>query len=252
MLGNAIIVLKTSKYSFATVRDNKMVELSDELIDIWLEDGQKISEYYSALVLKEGILSAKSIGEREEERNFRVFDKLFEGLVIETNSSFLDIGCGKGELLDYLNWQLRSISKLNYLGIDIVPAFISAAKQKFPLNKFQNHNFIHPSFFPEKQFDIVLALGVLVTRVRDYNLFIEYFVKKMVKCARKYVVFNIISDIEASSLNYSQPNAVGHSTVLSVEILNSIISSLDCATCRVEPLKIFPDATDLFVYIELC
>ena len=104
----------------------------------------------------------------------------------------------------------------------------------------------------EKQFDIVLALGVLVTRVRDYNLFIEYFVKKMVKCARKYVVFNIISDIEASSLNYSQPNAVGHSTVLSVEILNSIISSLDCATCRVEPLKIFPDATDLFVYIELC
>lgn len=231
-----------------------MTELSDELIHIWLEDGHKISEYYSELVLKEGILSAKSIGEREEERNFRVFDKLFEGLVIEPNSSFLDIGCGKGELLDYLNLQLLyiSIRNLNYLGIDIVPAFTSAAKQKFPLNKFQNQNFIHPSFSPEKQFDIVLALGVLVTRVREYNLFFEYFVKKMVKCARKHVVFNIISDIEASSPNYTQQNAVGHSTVLSVEILNSIISSLDCATCRVEPFKIFPDATDMFVYIQLC
>lgn len=231
-----------------------MTELSDELIHIWLEDGHKISEYYSELVLKEGILSARSLGEREEERNFRVFDKLLEGLVIEPKSSILDIGCGKGELLDYLKKQLLYINRshLNYLGIDIVPAFISAAKQRFPLNKFKNQNFIHPSFMPEKQFDIVLALGVLVTRVREYNLFFEYFVKKMVKCARKCVVFNIISDIEASSPNYSQPNAVGHSTVLSVEILNSIISSLDCATCRVEPYKIFPDATDMFVYIQLC
>ncbi|MFN6571610.1 class I SAM-dependent methyltransferase [Dendronalium sp. ChiSLP03b] len=228
-----------------------MTKLFNELIHIWLEDGQKISKHYSELVLKEGTLSAKSIGEREDKRNFRFFDKLFEGIVIEPDCSVLDIGCGKGELLDYFKLQLPYINSLNYLGIDIVPAFISAAKQRFPLNSFQNHNFIHPSFLPEKQFDIVLALGVLVTRVREYNLFVEYFVKKMVKCARKCVVFNIISDIEADSPNYSQLNAVGHSTVLSVEILNSIISSLDCATCRVEPLKIFPDATDMFVYIKL-
>jgi cyclopropane fatty-acyl-phospholipid synthase-like methyltransferase len=246
-------MLNGKRYNcFDTVINNKMTELSDELIHIWLEDGQKISEYYSELVQKEGILSPKSIGEREEKRNFRVFDKLFEGVVIEPNSSFLDIGCGKGELLDYLNLRSLDINNLNYLGIDIVPAFISAAKQRFSFNEFQNHNFIHPSFIPEKQFDIVLALGVLVTRVREYNLFFEYFVKKMVKCARKSVVFNIISDIEASSPNYSQPNAVGHSTVLSVEILNLIISSFDYATYRVEPFKIFPDATDMFVYIQLC
>ncbi|MDZ8183713.1 MAG: class I SAM-dependent methyltransferase [Nostoc sp. ChiSLP02] len=228
-----------------------MTELSDELIQIWLQDGQRISERYSELVLKEGISSAKSLGEREAERNFQFFEKLFEGVVIEPNDSVLDIGCGKGELLDYLTLQLLDINNLNYLGIDIVPAFLSAAKQRFPLKTFENYNFIHPSFVPEKQFDIVLALGVLVTRVREYNLFFEYFVRKMVKCARKYVVFNIISEIEVTSGNYSQPNAVGHSTVLSAEILESIINSLDCKDWRKQHYKIFPDATDMFVCIQL-
>ncbi|KOP23140.1 hypothetical protein AMR41_27955 [Hapalosiphon sp. MRB220] len=233
------------------MKHNQMTKVSDELIHIWLKDGQKISERYSKLVIKEGISSAKSIGEREEQRNFLFFEKLLEGIVIESNCSVLDIGCGKGELLEYLTLHLPDINNLNYLGIDIVPAFISAAKQKYPFQNFQNINFIHPSFFPEKQFDIVLALGVLVTRVREYNLFFEYFIKKMVKCARKNVLFNIISDIEVSSLNYSQENAVGHSTVLSAEILDSTIKSLDCDNWRVEPYRIFSDATDMFVYIQL-
>ncbi|MEA5504257.1 class I SAM-dependent methyltransferase [Halotia wernerae UHCC 0503] len=233
------------------MKHNKIAKVSDELIHIWLEDGQKISEYYSELVIKEGISSSKSIGEREEERNFRFFDKLLEGIVIEPSYSVLDIGCGKGELLDYLMLQLPDINNLNYLGIDLVPAFISAAQQRFIFKNFQNYNFINPSFFPEKQFDIVLALGVLVTRVREYNLFIEYFVKKMVKCARESVLFNIISEVETFSPNYSQQNTVGHSTVLSAEILDSIIKSLDCDNWRVEPYRIFPDATDMFVSIQL-
>lgn len=140
---------------------------------------------------------------------------------------------------------------MNYLGIDIVPAFLLAARQNFPSKEFQLNNFIEPSFLCESKFDIVLALGVLVTRVREYDLFVEYFVRKMLNCARKYVLFNIISEIEASSPNYSQPNGVGHSTALNVEKMHSILNSLDCYAWRVEPYNIFPDATDLFVCIQL-
>ncbi len=230
---------------------NQMSKFSEEFICRWLEDGQHISEYYCELVFHEGVTSAKSIGERYEQRNLQVFDKLFEGIVIHPDYSILDVGCGKGELLEYLPLRFSSISKLNYLGIDIVPAFLSAARQNFPSKEFQLNNFIEPSFFLENKFDIVLALGVLVTRVREYDLFVEYFVRKMLKCARKYVLFNIISEIEPSSPNYSQPNGVGHSTALSAEILYSIINSLDCYAWRVEPYNIFPDATDLFVCIQL-
>ncbi|BBD62738.1 membrane-associated protein (plasmid) [Nostoc sp. HK-01] len=228
-----------------------MEELSQSLIDIWLEDGQKISEHYNELILKEGILSAKSLNERAETRDFSVFANLLSDVVIEPNYSLLDIGCGKGELLDYLMLNLPYSHKLDYLGIDIVPAFISAAKEKYPRRKFQKYNFVQASFFPEKQFDIVIALGVLVTRVREYNLFFEYFVNKMVKCAKKPVVFNIISEIEAESLNYSNPKGVGHSTVLDIEVLHSVINSIDCADWRIKPFKIFPDATDMFVSIQL-
>ncbi|MDF5711676.1 MAG: class I SAM-dependent methyltransferase [Nostoc sp. S4] len=230
---------------------NKMIKFSDELINIWLEDGQHISKHYSQLVFKEGLTSSKSIGERNEQRNFKVFDKLFEDIVIHPDFSILDVGCGKGELLDYLTLQLPNINQLKYLGIDIVPALVSAAKQKFPLKEFEIKNFIQPDFCPKNKFDIVLALGVLVTKVREYNLLIEYILNQMVKYAKKYVLFNIISNIDPSSYNYSQPNAVGHSTVLSTNVLYSIIDSLDCYAYKVKPYNIFPDATDLFVCIQL-
>ncbi len=229
----------------------RAAEFPNELILKWLEDGNRITENYSELVVKEGLASAKSIGERKEQRDFQVFDKLFEKVSIWSACSILDVGCGKGELLDYLSLRFSDIGNYNYLGIDLVPAFILEAKRKFPSKEFHQVNFIDPSFYPENQFDIVLALGVLVTRVRHYDRFVEYFIKKMVRCARKYVLFNIISSIEPSSPNYRDTKGVGHSTVLNTEILDSIISDIRCYDCKVEPYNIFPDATDLFVQIQL-
>ncbi|MUG95414.1 methyltransferase [Scytonema sp. UIC 10036] len=228
-----------------------LTQFSDELINTWLEDGQCIREYYSQLVAKEGLKSARSIGERDEKRDFRVFERLFEKVSISSNCSILDIGCGKGELLDYLSSRFPNISYSNYLGIDIVPAFIPINQQKVPSQEFKLVNFIDPSFTPENKFDIVLALGVLVTRVRHYECFVEYFVQKMVKCAKKYVLFNVISYIEPSSSNYSDPLGVGHSTVLDTKTLHSIIDNVCCYKWLVEPYNIFPDATDLFVQIQL-
>ncbi|GAA6624160.1 class I SAM-dependent methyltransferase [Scytonema sp. NUACC26] len=228
-----------------------LTQFSDELINTWLEDGQCIREYYSELVAKEGLKSARSIGERDEERDFRVFELLFEKVSIWSNCSILDVGCGKGELLDYLSFRFPNISYSNYLGIDIVPTFLSTNQQKFPSQEFKLVNFIDPSFEPENKFDIVLALGVLVTRVRHYECFVDYFVKKMVKCAKKYVLFNVISYIDPSSSNYSDPLGVGHSTVLDTNTLHSIIDGFCCYKWLVEPYNIFSDATDLFVQIQL-
>lgn len=228
-----------------------MSNFSNELIHIWLEDGQRISEHYSELALKEGLTSAKSIGERDDQRDFRFFDQLFQRVIIQPDCSILDIGCGKGEVIDYLSLRFPDINNYNYLGIDIVPAFITVAQQKFPLKNFQINNFINPFFDPENKFDIVLALGVLVTRVRQYDQFVEYFVRKMLKCARKYVLFNIISYIDSTSPNYSQPNGVAHSTVLNPDILYLLLDSIDCYDWKVEAHNIFPDATDLFVHIQL-
>lgn len=224
---------------------------SDQFIHRWLEDGQHVRKNYGELISKEGLTSAKSLGERKEQRDWRFFDRLFDTISLYNEYSILDIGCGKGELLDYFSLHFPNVNDYDYLGIDLVPEFMKVAKQNFPSRKFEAVNFINPSFSPNKQFDIVVALGVLVTRVRYYELFVEYFVKKMVKYAKKYILFNIISNIDLSSPNYSDPNGVGHSTVMSAEVLRSFIDTIPYHNYRAETYNIFPDATDLFVQIQL-
>ena len=227
------------------------MKLPEQVIHAWLEDGQRVRENYGELILKEGLISAKSLGERKEDRDLRFFDRLFDTISISSGDSILDVGCGKGELLDYFSLRFPNYKNYDYLGIDLVPEFIKLAKQNFPCREFEVANFIDPSFYPDKKFDVVLALGVLVTRVRDYNLFVECFLKKMVQCAKKYVLFNVISNIDPSSSNYSDPNGVGHSTVLNAEVLRSFVDTIPYSSYRAKPYNIFPDATDLFVQIQL-
>lgn len=54
-----------------------------------------------------------------------------------------------------------------------------------------------------------------------------------------------------SSPNYSDPNGVGHSTFMNPEVLRSFIDTISHHSYRAEPRNIFPDATDLFVQIQL-
>lgn len=227
------------------------MKLPEQLIHAWLEDGQRVRENYGKLISREGLISAKSLGERKEDRDWRFFDRLFDTISISSEDSILDVGCGKGELLNYLSLRFTDRKNYDYLGIDLVPEFINLAKRNFPCREFKVANFIDSSFYPNKKFDIVVALGVLVTRVRDYDLFVECFVKKMVQCAKKYVLFNIISDIDSYNANYSDINGVGHSTVLNAEVLHSFVNTLSCSSYKATPYNIFPDATDLFVQIKL-
>ncbi|MBW4484502.1 MAG: class I SAM-dependent methyltransferase [Tildeniella torsiva UHER 1998/13D] len=75
-------------------------------------------------------------------------------------NSILDIGCGCGNLVEYLREERGFIGK--YTGIDIVPEFIRDAKSLY--GKDPRNNFILDDFLTikwEKKYDIALAIGVL-------------------------------------------------------------------------------------------
>ena len=110
------------------------IELPEQVIHKWLEDGQRVRENYVELLLKEGLTSAKSLGEREEQRDWRFFDRLFDTISISSKDSILDVGCGKGELLDYLSLRFPDFNDYDYLGIDLVSDFIKLVKQNFHSN----------------------------------------------------------------------------------------------------------------------
>ncbi len=74
----------------------------------------------------------------------------------------LDVGCGPGFLLDYLN-QIGVLDKISYVGIDLNPEMISAAAARWP-----NHHFlvrdIRTSPFEENAFHVAIFCGVFTCR----------------------------------------------------------------------------------------
>jgi ubiquinone/menaquinone biosynthesis C-methylase UbiE len=69
----------------------------------------------------------------------------------------LDVGCGKGDLLDFL--QKRGAQPQNLFGIDIQPDKIEMARQTHSLFDFQVANAEHLGF-PDSHFDVVLLFTV--------------------------------------------------------------------------------------------
>jgi cyclopropane fatty-acyl-phospholipid synthase-like methyltransferase len=66
----------------------------------------------------------------------------------------LEIGCGPGTILPYL-------PRLDYIGFDVSPKYISKAAQRFPEAKFVCERVSQYTLPHEAYFDIVLALGIV-------------------------------------------------------------------------------------------
>jgi SAM-dependent methyltransferase len=217
--------------------------------EAWLQDGLIISSRYREKLLEDGINSAKSLGQRTHEKDFQFHSLLFEGVSLSETVSILDIGCGKAELLSFLKKRYREVKIDRYLGLDLVEEFLEFARCNYPEYEFQLQNFICDRFIPQQPFTIVIALGVLVSRVRNYSEFVEYFIRKMVRCSSGYVLFNLISKVDFSSPNYLSHEQVGRSTFLSRKDLESILNKIENTSYQIIEKQIFSDATDMFVCI---
>jgi cyclopropane fatty-acyl-phospholipid synthase-like methyltransferase len=202
-------------------------------IETWLQDGLIICSRYQDKITKDCIASAKSLGERSSEKDCRFYSLLFCGIPIHEMISILDIGCGKAELLSFLKNSYPEVKIDRYLGLDLVGEFLDVAKRNYPEYEFQLENFISDQFLPKQPFTIVIAIGVLVSRVQNYQKFVEYFIRKMVRCSSGYILFNMIGEIDFSSPNYSNYKQVGRSTFFPRKALESILDKIDGINYRI-------------------
>ena len=70
-------------------------------------------------------------------------------------AKFLDVGCGPGDILDFLG-------RVDYVGFDANPAYIAAAQRRFPgRGRFFCQLFTPQAELPEDRFDRILAIGLL-------------------------------------------------------------------------------------------
>lgn len=218
-------------------------------IETWLQDGLIIASRYKQKIAEEGMNSAKSLGERTSEKDWGFYSLLFDNISLKGEVSILDIGCGKAELLAFLNNNYSEIKIDRYLGLDLVEEFLDVAQLNYPEYEFRLQNFISDQFLPKQTFTIVVAIGVLISRVNNYQEFVECFIRKMVRFGSSHILFNLISDIDLSSQNYLNHNQVGRSTSFSKTVLKSILDKIENTSYRILESRIFPDATDMFVHV---
>lgn len=226
-----------------------MMAKNDEWIQIWLEDGYAICDGYQEKIQEEGVDSSKSIGERQDARDLSFFKGLTNRLSFNGSVSVLDIGCGKGEFVSFFLERYPNTRLEPYLGIDIVPEFLDLAQRRYPEFEFKQENFLSPGFGRGEKFELVIALGVLVTRVRRYEEYLEYFINKMVGFSSRYVAFNIVTDILHDSPNYENSDNVGYTTSISIDKIENILSRIRNIDFKLNSHNIFFDATDSFVQI---
>jgi len=104
------------------------------------------------------------------------------------NSSVCDVGCGFGDLLDYLR---STAGEVKYTGIDIVPSLLERARQKHPESSFYCLNLVEEPF--EEEHDYFLLSGSLSYKIIDNLAFAERMIERMFRLARKGVAVNFLS-----------------------------------------------------------
>jgi RimJ/RimL family protein N-acetyltransferase/SAM-dependent methyltransferase len=104
--------------------------------------------------------------------------------------SVLDVGCGRGDFLAYL--QSRDVT-VNYTGCDIVPAMIESARKRFPGVPFEVCDLLSASQKCDAQFDYVLASGIFYLRQREPETYMCEMISRMFRLCRRGLAFNTLS-----------------------------------------------------------
>ena len=99
----------------------------------------------------------------------------------------LDVGCGNGELLKFLNFNgFRG----RYRGVDIHPDQVEEARGRFPDSDFRTCNVLDTDIEPA---DVVLMSGVFNINCGQDTGFVEQLVHRCANLSRDRFAFNAIS-----------------------------------------------------------
>lgn len=132
--------------------------------------------------------SSKSI----QELRFRKLIEAIPESMQSSSFSLLDVGCGFADLLDYLQEQNTTV---DYVGIDLAPAMITAAQNLHPQVRFYQGD-IFDADFANQSFDFVVLSGALNEVVEsdqaEQGGYAKSVIQKMYALSRYGVAFNLL------------------------------------------------------------
>lgn len=155
----------------------------------WDADDQDNIDQYTALCKAHGHshLSLDWGSVSSQEKRFKILSQIG----IKNNDSVLDVGCGLG---DFYGWAHdNGLNRIEYKGIDITPALIDAAREKYPKADFQVMNILDTSWTTTAHY--VIASGIFAKRKHDALSFATAMITRLYETASKGIAFNSLSTL---------------------------------------------------------
>ena len=162
---------------------------------------------YKNLYKKYGF-SPCSVKARDTKQQYLRFKHLISLIDIKKNDKVLDVGCGLGDLSDYLK---KIDINCKYHGIDFIDEFIQTAREEYgdKRTRFSKLD-IFRSKLP-KNYDWLILSGLFNDKTKNSEKFMNKIIKKMFFSSKKGIVFNGLNkyvDYEDKKLFYNYPDKV--------------------------------------------
>ena len=123
----------------------------------------------------------------------RRFEILLENVDLH-GRSILDVGCGVGELLGFL--QDKGVAA-EYTGVDILEKMVEEARRRHPGGRFLCADIFESPCPLEQTYDVVYCSGTLNLNVGNNDAFLPRALRRFVEVTRQLVVVNFLHIREA-------------------------------------------------------
>lgn len=186
------------------------------------EDRERLFGFYDPAIEGYGSHDVRALRWSEWEGQQERF-RVLAGIGVADGASILDVGCGFGDLYQYLTDRLRNIS---YLGIDINPAMITVAERKYPDARFEVADF---GEWNGETFDWALASGAFSFKIPHYRDVYFRFIQKMFEHSVQGIAFNMldsrfhIDDTIFATYDIEEVEAFGRGITPRVEVNNQYL-----------------------------
>jgi len=147
-----------------------------------------IRQFYAEHLKRYGKEDIRAMGWHQEDEYSVRFEIVTHGLELE-NSSILDVGCGFGGLYKHLI--MSQVRNFSYLGIDILPEMVEAAKEKNPTGRFEVRDILTDPTYPS---DYIFCIGALNVKTEGSEGYFRKMLERMIALAKKAVVISFLSE----------------------------------------------------------
>ena len=113
----------------------------------------------------------------------------------DSKIKILDLGCGVGLLIDYLD-EIDKLNNIDYFGIDISEKMVDFANEKYPKYNFEARDILQNKLKKET-YDYVIMNGLFTEKremsKKDMFDFFQSIVKEAFAASRRGISFNLMS-----------------------------------------------------------